>query len=187
MRSPHAHATVALDLAAARAVPGVHAVLAFADLPGVFADEPAFAGAPVAALACEDAASAAPPSQALAASYEQLGFVVSTEQALSEQRLQEDPVEDESGDVEAGMAEADVIIEAEYATGAQIHHALEPHCAVVQWLRRRAARLRLDAGHLGRAPAARARPSTSIPTAYTSPASSWAAASAPSRARRPRA
>ena len=32
------------------------------------------------------------------------------------------------------MAEADVIIEAEYATGAQIHHALEPHCAVVQWL-----------------------------------------------------
>ncbi len=134
VRSPHAHATVALDLAAARAVPGVHAVLAFADLPGVFADEPAFAGAPVAALACEDAASARAAVQALAASYEQLGFVVSTEQALSEQRLQEDPVEDESGDVEAGMAEADVIIEAEYATGAQIHHALEPHCAVVQWL-----------------------------------------------------
>ena len=134
VRSPHAHATVALDLAAARAVPGVHAVLAFADLPRVFAEEPAFAGAPVAALACEDAASARAAVQALAASYEQLGFVVSTEQALSEQRLQEDPVEDESGDVEAGMAEADVIIEAEYATGAQIHHALEPHCAVAQWL-----------------------------------------------------
>ena len=134
VRSPHAHANVTLDLAAARAVPGVHAVLAFADLPRVFAEEPAFAGAPVAALACEDAASARAAVKALAASYEQLGFVVSTEQALAEQRLQEDPVEDESGDVEAGMAEADVIIEAEYATGAQIHHALEPHCAVVQWL-----------------------------------------------------
>ena len=134
VRSPHAHANVTLDLAAARAVPGVHAVLAFADLPRVFAEEPAFAGAPVAALACEDAASAHAAVRALAASYEQLGFVVSTEQALAEQRLQEDPVEDESGDVEAGMAEADVIIEAEYATGAQIHHALEPHCAVAQWL-----------------------------------------------------
>ena len=32
------------------------------------------------------------------------------------------------------MAEADVIIEAEYATAAQIQHALEPHCAVAQWL-----------------------------------------------------
>jgi CO/xanthine dehydrogenase Mo-binding subunit len=134
VRSPHAHATVQLDLAAARAVPGVHAVLASADLPKVFAQEPAFAGAPIAALACEDAASARAGVKALAASYKQLGFVVSTEQALSEQRLQEDPVDDESGDVEAGMAEADVIIEAEYATGAQIHHALEPHCAVVQWL-----------------------------------------------------
>ncbi len=134
VRSPHAHASVELDLAAARAVPGVHAVLASADLPKVFSGEPAFAGAPIAALACDDAASARAAVKALAAGYEQLGFVVSTEQALAEQRLQEDPVEDESGDVEAGMAEADVIIEAEYATGAQVHHALEPHCAVVQWL-----------------------------------------------------
>ena len=134
VRSPHAHATVELDIEAARAVQGVHAALAFADLPRIFAEEPGFAGAPVAALACEDAASARAAVKALAARYEQLGFVVSTEQALSEQRLQEDPVEDESGDIEAGMAEADVIIEAEYATGAQVHHALEPHCAVVQWL-----------------------------------------------------
>jgi xanthine dehydrogenase YagR molybdenum-binding subunit len=134
VRSPHAHASVELNAEAARAVPGVHAVLTAADRPKVFASEPAFAGAPVAALACDGAASARAGVRALAARYEQLGFVVSTEQALSEQRLQEDPVEDESGDVEAGMAEADVIVEAEYATGAQIHHALEPHCAVVQWL-----------------------------------------------------
>jgi xanthine dehydrogenase YagR molybdenum-binding subunit len=32
------------------------------------------------------------------------------------------------------MAEADAIVEAEYATSAQVQHALEPHCAVAQWL-----------------------------------------------------
>jgi CO/xanthine dehydrogenase Mo-binding subunit len=140
VRSPHAHATVELDIAAARAVPGVHAVLSAADADvkqgrkTLFTGEPTFAGAPVAALACEDAAAARAGIVALAARYSALGFVVDPAQALVEQRLQEDPVEDESGDVEAGMGEADVIMEAEYATSAQVHHALEPHCAVVQWL-----------------------------------------------------
>ena len=75
VRSPHAHATVELDVEAARAVPGVHAVLspADADVSGrnpIFASEPAFAGAPVAALACEDAASARAGVEALAPRYE---------------------------------------------------------------------------------------------------------------------
>lgn len=140
VRSPHAHATVELDVAAALAVPGVHAVLSAADenvLLGrrpLFQSEPAYAGAPVAALACEDAEAARAGIAALAPRYAQLGFVVDPAQALAEQRLQEDPVEDSSGDVEAGMAEADVIIEADYATAAQVQHALEPHCAVAQWL-----------------------------------------------------
>ena len=140
VRSPHAHATVELNLAAARAVPGVHAVLSAADenvLQGrrlLFQSEPAYAGAPVAALACEDAAAAQAGIEALDARYVELGFVVDMAQALAEQRLQEDPVEDETGDVEAGMAESDVIIEAEYATSAQVQQALEPHCAVAQWL-----------------------------------------------------
>ena len=51
------------------------------------------------------------------------------------------------------MSEADVIIEAEYATSAQVQHALEPHCARRAVARRRAARVHLDAGHLRRAPA----------------------------------
>ena len=140
VRSPHAHATVEMDVAAALAVPGVHAVLSPADEDvkegrrAIFAKEPAFAGAPVAALACEDAASARAAVAALAPRYSTLGFVVDMGQALADQRLQEDPVEDESGDVEAGMDEADVTIEGEYATSAQVHHALEPHCAVAQWL-----------------------------------------------------
>jgi CO/xanthine dehydrogenase Mo-binding subunit len=140
LRSPHAHATVELDIEAARAVPGVHAVLSPADenvkqgRKPIFSSEPFFAGAPVAALACEDVAAARAGIEALAARYGELGFVVDPARALADQRLQEDPVEHESGDVEAGMAEADVIVEAEYGTAAQIHHALEPHCAVAQWL-----------------------------------------------------
>ena len=140
VRSPHAHASVELDIEAARALPGVHAVLSAADenvkqgRRAIFTSEPAYAGAPVAALACEDAAAAGAALAALAPRYAKLGFVVDMAQALAEQRLQEDPVEDETGDVQAGMREADVVIEAEYATSAQVQHALEPHCAVAQWL-----------------------------------------------------
>ena len=67
VRSPHAHATVELDVEAARAVPGVHAVLSAADdgvkqgKRPIFTAEPAYAGAPVAALACEDDAAATAP------------------------------------------------------------------------------------------------------------------------------
>jgi CO/xanthine dehydrogenase Mo-binding subunit len=140
VRSPHAHATVELDVAAALAVPGVHAVLSAADenvkqgRKPILQSEPAYAGAPVAALACEDATAVRAAIVALNPRYAELGFVVDPAQALADQRLQEDPVEDESGDVEAGMSEADVIVEGEYATSAQVQHALEPHCAVAQWL-----------------------------------------------------
>ena len=158
VRSPHAHATVELDVAAALAVPGVHAVLSAADenvkqgRRPIFQSEPAYAGAPVAALACEDAAAArAAHRRARARATQQLGFVVDPAQALAEQRLQEDPVEDETGDVEAGMGEADVIVEGEYAhvrPGAARARAALRGRAVA---RRRAARVHLDAGHLRRA------------------------------------
>ena len=70
---------------------------------------------------------------ALAPRWEPLGFVVDLEQGLAEQRFTEDPSRDERGDVEAGFAEADVIVEAEYRTPAQVQQALEPHCAVADW------------------------------------------------------
>jgi xanthine dehydrogenase YagR molybdenum-binding subunit len=140
VRSPHAHATVELEIEAARAVPGVHAVLSAADegidqgRSPIFKSEPTHAGAPVAALACEDAEAARAGLAALAPRYTVLGFVTDPARALAEQRLQEDPVENETGDLEAGLAEADVVVEGEYATSAQVHHALEPHCGVAQWL-----------------------------------------------------
>src|SRR5262249_34558918 len=65
--------------------------------------------------------------------WQELGFVVDLEQGLAEQRFSSDPSEEERGDVEAGFAEADVIVEGEYRTPAQVHQALEPHCAVADW------------------------------------------------------
>jgi CO/xanthine dehydrogenase Mo-binding subunit len=138
LRSPHAHARVELDLEAARAVPGVLAVAGPEDGPlqdgdPVLTGEPEYAGAAVAALVATDDAAAAAGLAALAPRWTPLGFVVDLEQGLAEQRFTSDPVEDERGDVEAGFDEADVIVEAEYRTPAQVHQALEPHCAVADW------------------------------------------------------
>jgi CO/xanthine dehydrogenase Mo-binding subunit len=138
VRSPHAHARVELDLSAARAVPGVLAVAGPGDPPLLAGDEvltaePDYAGAAVAALAAVDAAAAAAGIAALDVRWEPLGFVVDLEQGLAEQRFTEDPSETERGDVEAGFAEADVIVQAEYRTPAQVQQALEPHCAVAEW------------------------------------------------------
>jgi CO/xanthine dehydrogenase Mo-binding subunit len=138
LRSPHAHARVELDLAAARAVPGVLAVAGPGDPPILAGDpvltaEPDYAGAAVAALAATDARAAAAGIAALAPRWQPLGFVVDLEQGLAEQRFTEDPSESGRGDVERGFAEADVIVEAQYRTPAQVQQALEPHCAVAQW------------------------------------------------------
>jgi CO/xanthine dehydrogenase Mo-binding subunit len=138
LRSPHAHARVTLELEAARAIPGVLAVAGPGDTPPlageqVLTAEPEYAGAAVAALAATDAEAAARGLTALAPRWEPLGFVVDLEQGLAEQRFTEDPAEDERGDVEAGFLEADVIVEAEYRTPAQVQQALEPHCAVAEW------------------------------------------------------
>ena len=138
LRSPHAHASVEVDLDAARAVPGVRAVLGPGEGPrtadGELASaEPAYAGAIVAAVAADDARAAKAGLAALAPRWQELPFVVDLEQGLREQRFSEDPSEDGRGDVEAGLAEADVVIEAEYRTPAQLQHALEPHCAVAWW------------------------------------------------------
>ena len=51
-------------------------------------------------------------------------------------------------------SEADVIIEAEYRTPAQLQQALEPHCAVAWWTQDEL-RLDLDPGHLRRPQRAR--------------------------------
>ncbi len=104
LRSPHPHARIAsVDLAPALALPGVHAVLTHADVPGKkvygleFADQPVLAadrvryvGEPVAIVAAEHPEQAARALEAIVVEYEPLEPVVDMERALEQEPLHPD-------------------------------------------------------------------------------------------------
>jgi CO/xanthine dehydrogenase Mo-binding subunit len=104
LRSPHAHARIlSLDIAAALAQPGVHAVLTHADVPGrktyglEFSDQPVLAidrvryvGEPVALVAAEHPEQARRALEAIAVEYEPLEPVVDMERALEQEPLHPD-------------------------------------------------------------------------------------------------
>jgi xanthine dehydrogenase D subunit len=97
VRSPHPHARiVSIDTTAARAVPGVHAVLTCDDVPGdrhfglVLRDEPVladgvvrYAGEPVAVVAAVDAATARRAARAVEVTYEVLPALTDPQLSLT--------------------------------------------------------------------------------------------------------
>ena len=140
LRSPHANAKLtAIDVEAARAVPGVRCVVtADDDLPDydgstLLTAEPGYAGAAVAAVAAESAEAADAALVALAPQWEELGFIVDMDVAADAQHFLEDPTEYERGDVDAALEGAAHVVEAEYRVPAQLHNSMEPHCAVAEW------------------------------------------------------
>lgn len=126
-----------LDLEAARATPGVRAVLG-PDGPftmsgdPVLTDEPAWAGAPVAVLAADTPESAAAGLEAIAPTFETLA-PFGLELGLAEQRFTEEPRETVRGDPDAALADADVRVELTCETPAHVQSPLEPHAAVARW------------------------------------------------------
>jgi CO/xanthine dehydrogenase Mo-binding subunit len=104
VRSPHAHARIVeLDTAAAARMPGVHAVLTHADVPGSktygleFADQPVLAadrvryyGEPVALVAAEEPEQARRAAAAVRVEYELLEPVVDMERATEQPPLHPD-------------------------------------------------------------------------------------------------
>jgi CO/xanthine dehydrogenase Mo-binding subunit len=138
MRSPHANARVtSLDLDAARAVPGVRAVIGPGEGPengdSPLSDTPGFAGAAIAAVAADSADAAEAALAALAPEYEVLGFVTGIDEAFEKHDFLVDPTEHERGDPDAALAAADITLEASYIAPAQLHNSLEPHAAVADW------------------------------------------------------
>jgi CO/xanthine dehydrogenase Mo-binding subunit len=105
LRSPHAHARVrTIDISGALRVPGVHAVLTHADVPGSktygleFRDQPVLAidrvryhGEPVALVAAEHPEQARRAADRIAVDYEPLPAIVDPEQATEEEPLHPDP------------------------------------------------------------------------------------------------
>ncbi len=101
LRSPHAHARIAgIDISRALTMPGVHAVLTHADVPGrktyglEFADQPVLAidrvryyGEPVALVAAEHPEQARRAAEAIVVEYEPLEPVVDPERATEQEPL----------------------------------------------------------------------------------------------------
>ena len=138
VRAPVARARVTrLDIEAARAVPGVRAVLGPEGpftMSGerVLTGEPGWAGAPIAAVAADTLETADAGVAALALEVEELP-PLELDAGLDEQRFTEDPRETVRGDPDAALAAADVVVEFSCETPAHVQTPLEPHAAVARW------------------------------------------------------
>lgn len=139
LRSPVAHGRLsALDLDAARALPGVRAVIGPTSEVGfggdpLLVEEPVYVGQPIAVVAADTPAQAASAIRALAPVLESLPHIVDPDEALRDQRFTRDPAEVTRGDVDAAWADADAVVEVELETPAHVQTPLEPHAAVARW------------------------------------------------------
>jgi CO/xanthine dehydrogenase Mo-binding subunit len=141
LRSPHAHARIArLDVFAARNLPGVHAVLTAADIPGknlipmIQNDWPVLAegvvrhvGEAVALVAAEDREALAAGLAAIKVEYEKLPPRLDMEAALAAgEILAQWKVR--RGEAEAALGRSDVVVvEGTYHTPYQEHAYIEPN------------------------------------------------------------
>ena len=133
LRSPHARArVVSIDLDAARQARGVRGVLGPGDLD-LLTSAPCYHGQPVAAVAADSFAAARAALAAAAAEWEVLEPLLDPDEAVSRGALIGKPKRYGRGDVERGLAEADVVVEAEYRTESLLHNALETHQSVCVW------------------------------------------------------
>ena len=149
---PHARIR-SIDASAARALPGVHAVLTHEDIPGrnlhglVTIDWPVlcgekvrYAGDAIAIVAADTEEIAAAALQLIDVDYEELPAVTDALEAtradaplLHEGRPDGNllkHIKVKKGDVETGFADADVIVDQTYRTPATEHLFLEPECAI---------------------------------------------------------
>jgi CO/xanthine dehydrogenase Mo-binding subunit len=158
LRSPYAAAVVqSVDLAAAKKMPGVKAVLAIVK-PG---EKVRFAGQEVAAVAAESPERAFDALSAIRVTYEPGPFVVDLEKAKQEgaplvfegktetkssagdlpsakkplprKGNVQGPRLSEKGNIEQGFQKADAVVEGTYVTQVQTHTALETHGLVARW------------------------------------------------------
>ena len=132
LRSPYARARIReIDLRMAEKAPGVRGVLG----PGTgpLTDEPAYQGAPVAAVAADTDEQARAAMRLIEVEWEELEPLLDPDEAVRRNELVEEPNHDERGDIERGLAEADVVVEAEYRTQSVLHNSMETHQSICQW------------------------------------------------------
>ncbi|MBX7196905.1 MAG: xanthine dehydrogenase family protein molybdopterin-binding subunit [Sandaracinaceae bacterium] len=157
LRSPHAHARiVAIDLAPARATPGVLAAIVGEDLPVAYGILPwtedeyplaigraLYVGDGVAAVAAIDERTAIAACAAVRVEWEKLPAVLSPAEALAHPEIKVNEhakdgnvskqVDLSFGPVDENLERAAAVIEGEFHFEGTTHAALEPHCAVASW------------------------------------------------------
>ena len=154
LRSPHAHAEVrSINSSAAERDPRVRAIVRAISL-----DDPAlsivrYVGQPVAALAATSMIAAEEALRLIRVDYRPLTFVLDLEEARRPEATKvyargtaptgepvlpvegnvHGPLLAARGDVERGLAEADIVVDAEYRTQVQTHCCMETHGLVADW------------------------------------------------------
>src|SRR5207244_4403233 len=133
LRSPHASARVLrLDLAPALAASGVRAAIGPDDLEQL-SDEPGFQGAAVAAVAAGTLAQARAAVKLIDVDWEVREALLDADEAVARASLVAETRRYERGDYERGLAEADVVIQAEYRTQVVLHNSMETHQSVCRF------------------------------------------------------
>jgi xanthine dehydrogenase large subunit len=141
--SPHAHARIlSIDTAAAKKLPGVHAVLTSHDIPGhnqmgpVIADEPClaagevtFIGQAVALVAADTEDICREAYSLIHIEWEPLETILDIETAIAKKNLLGPERTMKRGDPEAVLSTAKHVIRGELRTGAQEHWYLESQVA----------------------------------------------------------
>ena len=139
VQAPHAHARIlAIDTAAARALPGVHAVLTAADIPGtndlgpIVHDEPvmpadhvSYFGQAVAWVVADSEEQAMAAARQVKVEYEALPALLDVHAAIAADSFHLPPARVERGDVSAGLAAATHRLSGELLIGGQDHFYLE--------------------------------------------------------------
>ena len=133
VRSPHARARVRrLDLSRALDAPGVRGVVGPGDLD-VLPESASFEGKAVAAIAAETPDQARDALALVDVEWEELEPLLDPEEAVRRESFVSGPRRYERGNYDAGIAEADVVVEAEYRTQTLNHNPLETHQCVCHW------------------------------------------------------
>jgi xanthine dehydrogenase large subunit len=143
LKSPHAHAKIKHIDTVACHIPGVHAVMTAADVPGandvapvssgdpVFAaDEVLYAGQSVLAVAAESLALARKAAQLAVIDYEPLEAILSVQDAMASGKYVGDPYVMQQGDSAAALKKAAHHLEGALDIGGQDHFYLEGQIAM---------------------------------------------------------
>jgi len=133
LRSPHAHAHVKkISFDKALGAPGVRAAVGPGEID-VLTPEPGFQGQAVAAIAADTFDQATDALALVDVEWDLLEPLLDPDEAVRRGELVGATDHFERGDVERALAEADVVVEAEFRTQSVLHSSMETHQAVCEW------------------------------------------------------